>query len=216
MFFNLLDGELNPLALWIGAIAILCVILIITLLGDNKKFVFDAKCLATAGICTALSLVLSLIKVFTLPQGGSVTIASLLPLFLFSYIYGARKGVLVGLILGLLNFACDPWFVHPGQFLLDYILAFSAIGISGMFGKYDFFTKHIQLGFIFGAIISTLIRYISHTISGIFAFSIYATSDVILYSLGYNAFVWIDSAISIVLGLAIVSSKTIMNNFTRK
>ncbi|MBR2384770.1 MAG: energy-coupled thiamine transporter ThiT, partial [Clostridia bacterium] len=70
-------------------------------------------------MCVALSFALSYIKLFEMPQGGSVTLFSMLPIMLFSYIYGMKKGLLVGVIYGLLQAVQDPYIIHPAQFLLD-------------------------------------------------------------------------------------------------
>ena len=208
MFYNLLtDAEYNGGALWAGAAAILAVILLIAVFCDNNKYALDTKCIAMAGISIALSFVLSFIKLFSMPQGGSVTLASLLPVLIFSYIYGTKKGVFVGVILGLLNLVQDMWIVHAGQVLLDYPLAFGAIGLAGMFGKIKIFDKYKQIGFALGTIAALSIRFVSHVISGVFAFYVNANNiDIWLYSLGYNSFVFIDGAISLVLGVILFSS----------
>ena len=56
---------------------------------------WDTKQLVVAALCIALSFVLSYIKIYELPNGGSITPASMLPILLFAYIYGPVKGFLV-------------------------------------------------------------------------------------------------------------------------
>ncbi|MCX4286579.1 MAG: energy-coupled thiamine transporter ThiT, partial [Clostridia bacterium] len=99
-------------------------------LGD-KSSEYNAKSLTYGAVCVALSFALSYIKFFSLPQGGSVTFASMLPLCLYSYMFGTKKGVFAGLIYGVLQAVQDPWIIHPAQFLLDYPVAFAGIGVAG-------------------------------------------------------------------------------------
>ena len=87
---------------------------------------------AFAAVSIALSFALSFIKFTPVPYGGSVTAASLLPLLLFSFAYGPVKGLLAGLIYGLLQFLQSPYFLTPIQFVLDYLLAFGAIALAGV------------------------------------------------------------------------------------
>ena len=66
-----------------------------------------------------MSFALSYVRIFRLPMGGSITFASMLPFMLYSYMYGTKKGVLAGLVYGVLQAVQDPWIIHPAQFALD-------------------------------------------------------------------------------------------------
>lgn len=57
----------------------------------------------------------------------------MLPLMLFSYMFGIRKGIIVGAIYGVLQAIQDPWIIHPAQFFLDYPIAFAMTGLAGIF-----------------------------------------------------------------------------------
>ena len=116
----------------VGAIVVLLAVVAFIGFGKNK---FDAKRLAFAGICVAMSFVLAFIKVKPVQYGGSITLASFVPILLFAYVYGPADGFLVGLIHGLLNFIESPYILTPATFILDYLLAFASIGIMGFFGK---------------------------------------------------------------------------------
>ena len=119
-------GELNSTALYVSAIALVVISLAAAFISGRKdKSGFDSRCIAFAGISIALSFTLSYIKLWRMPQGGSVTLVSVLPIMLFSYVYGAKKGVLIGLIYGVLQSVQDPYIVHPAQFLLDYPIAYA-------------------------------------------------------------------------------------------
>ena len=122
--------------------ALICLAIILFVLLCGKKQVVDVtREIAYAAITLALSFGLSYIKLFSLPKGGSVTLFSLLPIMIYSFAFGIRKGVLLGFIYGILQFIQEPWFYHPIQFMLDYPLAFSAIGLTGIFHELDVFKK---------------------------------------------------------------------------
>src|SRR5712692_9262163 len=91
------------------------------------------KILAEMASAIALSGALSLITIFTLPQGGSITLASMVPVLLFALRRGPKLGVIAGAILGLVVLVEMPFVVHPAQLLLDYPLAFGALGLAGLF-----------------------------------------------------------------------------------
>jgi thiamine transporter len=135
---------------------------------------------------------------------------------IFSYVYGTKKGVLVCFIYGVLQAIQDPWLIHPAQFLLDYPVAFSAIGLSGAFANLKPFEKIPQASFLLGGILGGSFRFISHVLSGVFAFSTYAGElNPWIYSLGYNSFVFIDIAIALIAGALVFSSKTFMKELKK-
>ena len=146
--------------------------------------------LSMAAMCLALAFLLSFIRIFALPQGGSVTPASMLPIMLFAYIYGTPKGLIVGLAYGLLQCLQDFWVIHWAQFFLDYIAAFMVLGLAGMFKKNIFP----------GMALACVLRFVCHVLSGVIFFASYAgDQNVWLYSLGYNSFVLVELAICIVI-----------------
>lgn len=204
---NFLSSEIQTTPLIILTVALIGVIILLAIFLDTDKRGFNTKMIAFAGISIALSVALSLIKLFALPQGGTVTLASLLPILLFSYIYGTKKGILIGTIVGLLCFFIDPYIVHPAQFLLDYPVAFASIGLCGAFSKFGAIRKIPWLDFALGAVFAGILRFLCHTFSGVFAFSEFATSDVWIYSLTYNSFVFVDIGISIAVGVLAMFSK---------
>ena len=86
--------------------------------------------IAVAALCIALAFVLSYIRLWKMPNGGSVTAASMLPILLFSYIYGMRKGLLAAIAFGVLQFIQEPVFLNWMQFVLDYLLGFGVLAIA--------------------------------------------------------------------------------------
>ena len=182
--------------------------------GRKDRKGFDSRTISYAAVCIAMSFALSYIAPIHLPYGGSVTIASLLPLMIYSYMFGVRKGVFAGAIYGLLQVIQDPWILHPAQLLLDYPIAFAGIGLAGMFRGVHALDKAPQVKFLLGALVGSAIRYLAHLFAGVFAFGQFAAdygfdSDW-LYSLTYNSFVFADIAIAIVVGIFVFSSKSFM------
>lgn len=203
--------------LYVCAVGVIAVIGVLAwLFGSGEKKGFDSKSIAYAGICIAMSFALSYIKFFEMPQGGSLTLASLLPLMIYSYMYGVRKGVLAGFAYGVLQAVQGIWFIHPAQFLLDYPVAFSAIGLAGMFSRVKKLEKLPQIKFALGAIAASAIRFMSHVFAGVFAFSEYSTMDnVWVYSLAYNSFVFADIAIAIAVGVIVFSTRSFIKQVGR-
>lgn len=190
--------------------AVLVVAIAVLALLDGKHTPFDTKSLTYAAICISISFALSYIKFFSMPQGGSVTFASMLPLALYSYMFGTRKGVIVGVVYGLLQFVQSPQMYQPMQVLLDYPIAFASIGLAGIGRKMKFLKGNVQLEFALGTLVAVLFRYVSHTVSGYFVFYSWATGDSpLLYSLVYNSYVVVDLAIVIVMGVLALSSRNL-------
>ncbi len=198
--------------LYVCAAALIALLVFFALFfGRKEKKGFDSKSVAYAAVCIAMSFALSYLSVFHLPQGGSVTIASLLPLMIYAYMFGVKKGVFAGFVYGILQAVQDPWLIHPAQFLLDYPIAFACIGLAGLFANVKKLDKFPQIQFALGAIVASALRFISHVLSGVFAFSEYAGDlNPWVYSLGYNSFVFADIAIVIAVGIVIFCSPAIV------
>ncbi len=209
--------NLNQTVLYISSVLVIAVIITLAFLLNRNNQPIDTKCLSLAGVTVAMSFGLSYVKIFEMPQGGSITLFSLLPIMIFSYIYGTKKGVFVCFIYGVLQAIQDPWIIHPAQFLLDYPVAFSAIGLSGAFASVKKLEKFPQVSFLLGGILSASLRFLSHVLSGVFAFaSTYAGgTDSWLYSLAYNSFVFIDMAIVLAIGVIVFSSKAFLNEMKK-
>ena len=136
------------------------------------------KVLSEAIALVALSSILHLIRVYTLPQGGSITAGSMIPIFLLALRRGAIIGVLGGVAFGLIVLIEEPFLYHPIQMLLDYPIAFGSLGLAGFFKKKP----------LIGVSIGIISRFISHFISGIIFFASFAPKGMnpALYSALYN------------------------------
>ena len=121
----------TPLTLWIAlAVVVALCVIFAALVKTRRKW--NARMLASGALCVALSFVLSCIRLYRMPTGGSVTPGSMLPLMLFSVAYGAGPGLLAGLVYGVLQYLQGGWWLNVWQFLLDYILAFTVLGLAGI------------------------------------------------------------------------------------
>lgn len=196
--------------LYVSAAALIAVIAVVAVFtGRSFKNGYDSKSIAYAAVCIAASFALSYIKFFQMPQGGSITLVSLLPLMIYSYMFGVKKGVAAGAVYGVLQAVQDPWIIHPAQFFLDYPIAFAAAGLAGVFARLKPLEKLPQVQFALGAVAATVLRFASHVLAGVFAFSEYSTLDnVWAYSMAYNSFVFVDIAITVVAGAIIFSVKS--------
>lgn len=151
----------------------------------QKSGSWTARRLAYAGICIAVAFVLSCIKMFRMPQGGSVTPAAMMPLILFALAFGPGQGLVVGCAFGLLQLIEDAYVIHPIQLLVDYPMAYTALALGCLAmllpEKLDRF--RLPLAVLLGYIG----RYVMATISGAVFFAEYAgEQNAWLYSLGYN------------------------------
>lgn len=137
--------------------------------------------LVFCSVCIALATVTSFIKFASLPYGGSVTLFSMLFISMTGYFFGLKTGLTAGAAYGILSFIISPYIYAPVQLLLDYPLAFAALGLSGLFSR----KKH---GLIIGYIVGVTGRYIFHVISGYVFFAAYAPDnmDPMVYTLAYN------------------------------
>lgn len=141
---------------------------------------FGTKLLAEMAVAIALSTVLSLMKFSIWPQGGSVTAGSMVPLFWFSLRRGLKLGIVAGVVYGMVQFFVEPFFVHPAQLLLDYPLAFGALGLAGLF-------RNRQL---VGVAVGILGRFLAHFVSGVIFFATYAPQIYLGLNIGANAYTY--------------------------
>ncbi|MDR1650453.1 MAG: energy-coupled thiamine transporter ThiT [Synergistaceae bacterium] len=138
------------------------------------------KVLVEGALCVALSVVFSYIKLFSMPQGGSITL-EMAPLLYYSYKYGAKWGVLAGTISGVIQMLFGGYVAHPLQGILDYPAAFGSLGLAGLFGQET-------RGVIIGTAAAGAARLLCHVLSGVVFFASYAPEgqNPWIYSLVYN------------------------------
>jgi len=167
---------------------------------------WDTRTLIVGALCISLAFILSYIRIVHMPQAGSVTLASMLPIMVFAYIYGTPKGLIVGLVYGILQMFQDMYIVHWAQAIMDYLLAFMALAAAGLF------RKSIFPGIVLGGVL----RYVFHVVSGQIFFASYAPAQdffsVLWYSAGYNVVVLIEVAIILVVVLAVPQLRRFINS----
>ncbi len=163
---------------WISVGAVVLLLAVIALIGLGGKKRYDAKRIAFAGVCVAMSFVLALIKFKPVQYGGSITLASFVPILVYAYVYGPASGFMVGLIHGLLNFIESPYILTPTTFILDYLLAFASVGIMGFFGKLSRKEK-AALPVVLGCVAVFTARFVFHLVSG----AIFFMQDAVWVSL---------------------------------
>ncbi|MGE5630717.1 MAG: energy-coupled thiamine transporter ThiT [Caulobacteraceae bacterium] len=143
----------------------------------------STKMLAEAGAMIALAQGLSYVKIFEAPYGGSVTAGSMIPIILFSLRWGLKSGLIAGLVYGLLQFILGGtiYSFNPVSILFDYLIAFAALGLAGMF-------KNSLKGVFAGTFLGVLGRFICHVISGVVVWASYAPAGTspLVYSVLYN------------------------------
>lgn len=203
--------------LYISAIVLVLILVVASTVFSKRNGPFTTREMAYAAISLALAFALSYVKFFAMPQGGSVTLASMLPIMLFSYMFGIKKGIIVGAIYGVLQAIQEPEIIHPAQFFLDYPIAFAMLGLAGIFKELNIIKKPVA-AFTAGAVLAGVMRYFSHVFSGIFAFASYAQAGYSAAAWGflYNTFTFADVAIVIVVALLLFSSKSFVRLVNEK
>ena len=182
----------SPIAIF----ALLGVLLLIFVVLNIRKIKFTTHMITLIGLSLALSTVLQFITILKLPQGGSVTAGSMVPIILIALFYGPEVGILTDFLFGIINFIVSPYALHPVQVLFDYPLPFMTLGIVGYFRSFNI------IGILTGVIIAMFARFACHFISGVVFFGSYAPegTSVYLYSLLYNgSYISVETIITCVI-----------------
>ena len=197
----------NPLSL----AAIVIVLLLIIFAINTKKIKFTPLLMTQIALSVAISAILELIVLFKFPQGGSVTLAAMLPIIIMSYTYGPQIGILTGFLVGVVNLFMGPTIIHPLQTLLDYPLPYMLVGAAG----------YIKNNRYLGAIFGNTLRLLMHILSGVIFFAEYAPKDMQSgfslwkYSTIYNgSFLGIELIILLVI-MALIPWNRLTNELKR-
>jgi thiamine transporter len=179
------------------------------MLTTNSKTKITTKQVVFAAAAIALATVVSVaVKLPSLPNGGSVTLFSMLLVSLVGYWYGPTVGITAAVAYGILQFITGPYVVHPAQVLLDYPLAFGALGLSGFF-------QNKKNGLLKGYIVGVIGRYFWHMVSGLIFYTAYVDSlqgnlAAILASFLYNLSYILPEAVLTVVILLLPPVRTAM------
>ena len=206
LFSKLASLEGIDLYMLLGALAVLGLLVWAVVAYARRAKAQAAKAEVTAGkpnktqvlvygaLSITLAFVLSYFKLVTLPYEGSITIVSMLPIFAYAAYFGPAYGFTAAFAFSLLQVIQGAYIVHPVQFILDYFVAFTCLGLAG------FFPKNLPLG----AAVGGFARMMASTVSGAVFFGSYAAdygfSNVWAYSLVYNFFsIGVDTILCVVV-----------------
>ena len=185
----------------------------------NQKTKNNIRMLSEGAIMVALATILSFIQIVKFPWGGAITVLSMLPIVIFSLRYGVKYGLAVSFVYsviqlgqGIMFDGLFGWGLTPialvSCIFLDYVLAFTALGLAGAFGNKKFGS------IIIGTVIALLLRFVFHYMSGVFIFHSFgelwqgfSTDNTYLYSLVYNGAYMLPEIVFTTVG-AIVLLKT--------
>jgi thiamine transporter len=212
MFQKFLEGFQNPFSDPIASTTLIILgglILLTALFLILRKVKLDTRTLVIASMCVTIAFVLSYIRFFTMPQGGSVTPGSMLPILLFAWYFGPVPGLAVGIVYGVLQFLQDGASFSYGLMepVFDYLLAFGILGLAGLF------KKHLNVGII----VAVFLRYAIHVVSGVLFFSMYAKDQPVwIYSSVYNSFMLPELLICLVIVNVPQLKSAVRRSFTGK
>lgn len=175
--------ELTVMGYTVIAIVMVLLLLLAVLLTSNKGAKLKTKDLAFCALALALGYVTSeIVPHIKMPMGGSVTAFSMLFVTLIGYWYGIKTGLTAAVAYGVLQLVVDPYILSVPQVLFDYIFAFGALGLSGLFSN----KKH---GLVLGYLTGILGRFVFSFLSGVIFFASSAEAysmSAPLYSFCYN------------------------------
>ena len=192
-------------------IAVAIMLIVSYFINGDGKMKMSIKQLTVSALCLALAFVLSNIKLFKLPMGGSVTVFSMFFVTFIGYLYGPRVSLSAAFAYGLLQMVIDPYIIAVPQLICDYVLAFGAMGVSGFF-----YNK--RNGMIKGYLAGIFGRFLFSTLSGIIFFAEYAPEgwNPVLYSMAYNgSYIAAEGAMTIIL-LAVPAVHMALNRVKRE
>ncbi|MGM9517406.1 MAG: energy-coupled thiamine transporter ThiT [Acidaminococcus sp.] len=166
--------EKSPLT----ALTLVGVFLLLYGLLRARKTKLSTHQVTCCALLLALTLILSLLPLYRMPYGGTVTLGGMLPIMFIAFAYGPEVGFLAGFAYGILNLLLNPYILHPVQVLFDYPLPFMALGLCGFFPKHPYG----------GMVVAVAVRYLCHFISGVAFFASYAPAGMspVVYSLVAN------------------------------
>ena len=170
-----------------------------------------ARALAYCAVCIALAFLLNQVSLFRMPQGGSITPASMLFVVLAGYWLGPVYGIMAGVAKGLLDTITGAHILHPIQYLLDYLLGFGMLGLSGFFRKMNF---GLQIGYIVGV----FGRFVMVSLAGVVFWADVTQmglTGAVTFSLVYNiTYIGPEAAVTLVL-IGLPSIRHAINNVTK-
>ncbi len=168
-----------------------------------QKSRFTLRALTEGAIFVALAQILSMLKLFELPQGGSISLA-MLPIFIYCARWGFGPGVLASFLFGTLHFLLSGGTFAWGweSILGDYLVAYAALGLAGLFHRR-------KNGYFIGILVGGLARFLVHYVVGATVWSEYMPDTFFgmtmhspwFYSFLYNgSYMFLDMFLCAVIG----------------
>ena len=152
------------------------------------------RALVFGALCVTLSFVLSYFKLFSMPFGGSITLVSMLPVVMYASYFGPAYGFLAAFAYALLQVVQGPYIVHPVQFILDYFVAFTCLGLA------SFFPRKLALGAAAAGFTRMLVSVVSGAVFFKDAGIDYGILNPWLYSLVYNLLtIGVDTVLCVIV-----------------
>lgn len=169
----------------------------------NRSAKKDGKRMATKELvycaaAIALAFLTSYIRVIKMPWGGSVTLCSMLFICLIGYWYGVKTGIMTGLAYGILQFLQEPYVLTAFQVCCDYVFAFAALGLAGVF-------MNSKNGLIKGYLFGAFMRGVFHAVGGYLYWMEYMPDNfpkalTAVYPIAYNyAYIGLEALITVVI-----------------
>ncbi|MGL4992092.1 MAG: energy-coupled thiamine transporter ThiT [Sarcina sp.] len=177
--YNDVVGQIGIVNIIVYVLTIVCAIIFGVAFTKKKP---SLRKMIVIALFSAMAFVLSFIKIWTLPQGGSINMLPMLPVMLIAVLYGTTEGITCGLIYGILTLITGGHIVSIAEALLDYIFACATLGLAGIVGR----DKKWKI--LIGAIIAVFLSVFSNIISGVYFYGMYAPAGMNLwwYSIVYN------------------------------
>lgn len=165
--------------------------------------------LAEIAIFSAIALILDKLPLFTMPQGGSVSLV-MLPILLLAIRHGLSTGLIAGIIVGTIQLFFGGYFLNVFQVFLDYAVSYAGVGFAGLFARE--YKKQNQLAgqvltLTLASITGATMRFLGNFLAGIIFYGDYAPKDtpVWLYSLTYNLSYILPSTLICLFILALIA-----------
>jgi len=172
----------------------------------------NLRALIESSMLIAIGFILSYFTLFKMPQGGSVTPLSMLPILMIGLRHGLKFGLSGGFVYACLQMLQEFWPPPSGTaaayiavVLLDYVIAFTVLGLSGLF-------RGRQYGIVYAAPMCVLLRFLCHFVSGIVVWSAYAGETAAwVYSLSYNgSYMGIELTFTTIIGLGLCRTAPVL------
>ena len=154
-----------------AALCLFALFFLLVALLKIKQVRLSVSMAASSGLMIAMAVILTAFPFYRMPNGGSVTLGGMLPLFFISFAYGPEVGMLAGFAYSLMNLVMAPYILHPVQVLFDYPLPFMALGLAGCFPRH-----HMA-----GITAAVAVRLFFHFLSGVVFFGSYAPAGTSIY-----------------------------------